>query len=182
MIQLSGGTQSPNFPLDSRDLTQALAQKLGAGCSLLHTPLVVSSPMVRDILVQEPEIAEHFEKFKRLDAAIVGIGSVRPERSVAYMAGYITREESEALTREGFATDICGNRISREGDIKPNLLSGRVVSIPPEVLRQVPMTIGVAVGEDKAASIIAAARGGFVKTLIIDEVAAILIMGMEGLQ
>ena len=182
VVQMIGGTRSPTFHLDSRDLTQVLADKLGAAYSLLHTPTVVSSREVRDILLREPEIAVHFRLLEQLDVALVGVGSIRPEESVLYKAGVISLEESERLVREGFATDVCGFRISGEGRAAPNLLSERVVAIFPDALRRVPQVVGVAVGEDKAASIIAAARGGFLKSLIIDEVAAILMMSMENLQ
>lgn len=181
VVQMIGGTRTPTFNLDSRDLTQVLADKLGAAYSLMHTPSVVSSGEVRDILLREPEIAVHFRLLEQLDVALVGVGSIRPEESVLYKAGAIRLEESEALVREGFATDVCGFRIYRDGRDLPNLLTERVVAIPPEALRRVPRVVGVAVGEDKAASIIAAARGGFLKSLIIDEVAAILVMSMENI-
>ena len=181
VVQMLGGIRTQSFNIDSRDVALTLAKRLNSGYSLLQAPFLVSGGQVRDVLLSEPEFAAHFRLFKKLDVAIVGIGSGVPERSVPYKAGYISLEQSRALVEQGFATDICGSRIYRDGSIQKNILTDRIIGISLEQLKSVPDVVGVAVGEDKALSIIAAARGGFIKTLITDEVAAISIMGMEGL-
>ena len=181
VVQIAGGMRTQSFNIDSRELSLLLAKKLGAQFALLQAPLLVSRTQVRDILLNEPEFAAHFKLFDKLDVALVGIGSELPEESVPYKAGNISLEQAKQLVKDGFATDICGHRIYSDGSIRENLLTGRVVAIPLERIREVPEVIGVAVGEDKARSIISAARGGFIKALITDEISAISIMGLEGL-
>ena len=104
-----------------------------------------------------------------------------PEESVPYKAGYITFEQSQLLAGSGFATDICGNRIFADGSVKPNLLSERLIAIPPEKIKKIPLVIAIAVGNDKAVSIIAGSKGKFLNVLVIDEVAALTVMGMENI-
>lgn len=182
VVQLAGGMQSATFNIDSRKLALSLAQKLNSNFSLLQAPMLVSSKNARDVLLNEPEFKTHFSLFEKLDIALVGIGSSLPEQSVPYKAGYLSLEQSRELVRDGFATDICGNRIYKDGSIKPNHLTDRVISIPLEQIQKIPEVIGVAVGKDKALSITAAAKGGFIKTLITDEISAISILGLKNYQ
>ena len=177
VLQMIGGSPSSSFNVDSRELTIRLANKLGASYSLLQTPQYVSSKAVKETLMNEPEIAAHFKKLKALDAALIGIGSTDPEQSAVYRAGYLSFEEVKALSEDGFATDICGNRIYIDGTIRQNDMNDKLIAISPEDIKRIPIVVAVAVGEDKAATIMAAAKGGFFNVLITDEVAAISILG-----
>jgi DNA-binding transcriptional regulator LsrR (DeoR family) len=178
VIQLGGGIATPSFLIDAAKLTQTLAEKLNANYYILQAPQLVSNKNTRDLLLREPEFISHFKHFSELDIAIIGISSMRPEKNVTYKAGYITLQEAKELADEGFATDLCGNRIYRDGSIRHNMLTDRLIAIPPEQLRAVPRVIAVAEGSDKASTIITAAKGGFINTLITDEIAAIAIISM----
>ena len=181
VVQLAGGIHSIGFDLDSRELVRSLAQKLNATYTILQMPMIVTNTTVRDLLLQEPEVKSHFERFDQLDMAFVGIGSMIPEESIPYKAGYITLDQSQNLVNTGFAADICGNRIFLDGSIRPNILTGRLISISPEQMKRIPKIVAVAAGTNKAIPIIAGARGKFFNVLIIDEVAALTILGLEGL-
>lgn len=179
VIQLAGGVHTRNSGLDSQKMVCTFAEKLGAAYSLLQAPLVVTSPVVRTMLLNEPEVHNHFDRFEHLDVALIGVGSMSAEEAIPYKAGYITLEQSHLLANTGFATDICGNRLYLDGTIRPNLLTDRLISISLEQIRRVPMIISLAAGAEKAIPVIAAAKGGFVHVLIIDEVAALTIMDLE---
>lgn len=181
VLQLSGGVHTTSYNIDSRELTLTLAKKLQASYSILQAPLLVSRREVRDLLLAEPELSAHFRLFKKLDLALVGIGSMLPAQSALYKTGYISMEESKTQIEAGFAADICANRIYKDGSIRPNAISDRLIAISLHQLRRVPNVVAVAVGEDKASPIMAAARGGFIKTLITDEAAAKKILELEGI-
>ncbi len=181
MVQLAGGVHTTHLDLDSQDLVRLLATKLNATYAIMHAPLIVSSSTVRNLLMDEPEIKNHCERFNHLDLAMVGVGSMLPEEAIPYKAGYITLEQSHMLVDTGFATDICGNRIFLDGTVRPNLLSDRQISISLEQLKRIPAVIAIAVGAEKAIPAIAGAKGKFYQVLIVDEVAALTIMGIEGL-
>jgi len=181
VVQLAGGVHTRNIGLDSQKMVCTFAEKLDATYSLLQAPLVVTSPTVRNLLVNEPEVRNHFARFEHLDIALIGVGSMEPEEANPYKAGYITLEQSHLLANTGFATDICGNRIYLDGTIRQNLLTDRLISISPEQIKKVPLVVSLAVGAEKAIPVIAAAKGKFVHVLIIDEVAALSIMDIEGI-
>ena len=180
VVQMIGGSTKTSFNIDSQGLTIRLADKLGSSYSILQTPLYVSSKAVRDLLMDEPEIRAHFSLLKTLDAALISISSIRPERSGAYRAGYISLEDSKALAKNGFVTDVCGNRIYQDGTIRPNAMNDKVIAILPEDLERIPIAIAVAAGEEKSETIKAAAKAKLFNVLITDEVAAISILGRAG--
>lgn len=181
VVQLAGGAHTTRLDLDSQELVRLLASKLNATYSIMHAPLVVTNSTIRNLLLNEPEIKKHCERFNHLDLALVGVGSMSPDEAISYKAGYITLEQSHILVDTGFATDICGNRIFLDGTIRPNLLTDRLISISPEQIKKIPMVIAVAVGAEKAIPVIAGAKGRLYQALIVDEVAALTIMGIEGL-
>ena len=177
VVQMVGGSPKSSFNIDSQGLTIRLATKLGASYSILQKPQYVSSKAVRDMLMEEPEVKAHFALLKKLDAALIGISSNRPEHSGAFRAGYITFEESKALAKGGFVTDISGVRVYKDGSIRPCAMNDRLIAIAPEDIKRIPIVIAVAVGEEKAETIATAAKGGYFNILITDEVAAISILG-----
>jgi DNA-binding transcriptional regulator LsrR (DeoR family) len=179
VIQLSGGLHSQSMNLDGRELVKTLAIKLNADWLLLQTPFVVQNRLLKELLMEEPEIKRHFFVFNNIDIAFVGLGSSNPEESVTYKAGYITRAEAEYLEASGAGADICGHRIDNEGRVVSTILTDRVLSIDLETLRKIPIVVGIGAGEEKARSIIAGVKGKYINTLIIDELAAITVIGME---
>lgn len=177
IVQMIGGAPTSSFNIDSRELTIRLANKLGSSYSILQAPQYVSSKRVRDMLMNEPEIKAHFKLLKKLDAAIIGISSTNPEHSAAYRAGYLTVEETKKLSESGFITDVSGTRIYKDGSIRYNDMNDKLIAIAPEDLKRIPIIIAVAVGDEKAETIMTAAKGKFFNILITDEVAAITILG-----
>ena len=177
VVQMIGGSPTSSFNIDSRELTIRLANKLGASYSILQAPQYVSSKKVRDMLLNEPEIKAHFELLKKLDLAIIGISSKNPEDSAAYRAGYLSIEDAQTLSKTGFITDVSGSRIYKDGSVRQNKMNDKLIAIDPEDLKKTPKVIAVAVGDEKADTILTAAKGGFFNILITDEVAAITMLG-----
>jgi len=179
-VQMTGGMHVSNTIADGREIVRRLSNKIGAESVMLQYPLIVKNPELAK-LIREAECSDYFEQLKKLDIAFVSMGSCIPEESASYLGGYITKEESYELVKKGYAADVCGHRLNADGKPADTILSGRVVSIPLEDLKKVPTVIGLGAGKNKVQSMIAAAKGGYVTGLIMDEVAAITIAQQEGL-
>ncbi|MEI6101864.1 MAG: sugar-binding domain-containing protein, partial [Eubacteriales bacterium] len=177
--QLTAGLPSQALELDGHELTKRFASKLNASWHILNAPFIVQNKLLKNLLIHEPEIADHFSIFEKMDIALVGLGSSDPAKSMTYRGKYITLEESKQLVASGCAADLCGHRILMDATPAQTFLSDRVISIDLATLKKIPYVIAVAAGEDKALSIIAASRGQYIKTLIIDEMAAISIIKKE---
>lgn len=181
VVQLTGGLHTQSHELDGRELAKTLAIKLKANWFLLQAPLVVQNKLLKTLLMEEPEINYHFSLFEKIDIAVLGVGSIYPQNSATYKAGYITKEEAESLVDSGAGADICGHRINCDGNGVNTILSERLMSISLATLKNVPIKLGVGTGEDKAHSIIAGAKGEYLNAVIMDELAAIKIMSIEGI-
>jgi deoxyribonucleoside regulator len=178
-VQLSGSMCSSEISqdgyMDGNMFVQKFAAKAQAGWSVFHVPYVVQNTALKELLYQEPQIKGHTSLFNKLDMALIGTGSDDPKRSVTYLAGYMTLEESNKLVEDGMGADLCGTRLTPEGKIRETILTNRVLSIDLNKLHKVPEVCAVGAGSEKALSLIAGCKGGYIKKVITDEICALAI-------
>jgi DNA-binding transcriptional regulator LsrR (DeoR family) len=176
VIQLLGGTGNKTNDTDANMMTLALSKALNGDSYILQAPFMVQSKILRDLLMEEPHVKNHFQKIKSTDLAIIGLGSTKPELSAQFRSGHINIEDSEKLISEGAVGDICGSYIDINGHRCHSSLSDRMIAISLEDLKRIPNVIGVAAGEKKADIIVGALRGRYIDVLITDEKAAASVL------
>jgi deoxyribonucleoside regulator len=177
IVQLHGGLGSGNPDIDGFGLAQKLAEKLSGSYRIIQAPIVVRSVALRDMLMQEPRIAETLARGAGAAIALFGIGSNLPAISSLVRTGALTENESRALVQEGAVGTVCGLHIDAEGKVWSGSLNQRLVGISFETLARIPLRLGLAAGTDKAVAVRGALRGGFVTTLVVDEEIAEAIVG-----
>ncbi len=175
VVQLVGGTYSQSMHLDGQELVRVLATKLKCQPSILQAPMVVENPRLRELMLQETEVIEHFKLIKQLDIAFIGIGSFNYKNSVVYKARYVEEAQAKKLT-EMKLCDVCGHQIDTNGNEPLSPLSNCVIGISLEDLKKVPMVVALCAGNEKALPILAAMHGGYLDALIIDEIAALSLL------
>ncbi|MDR1796237.1 MAG: hypothetical protein LBR44_02150 [Clostridiales Family XIII bacterium] len=180
VYQLCAGVSAHQLFLDGHETTKQLAEALSGKPHVLNAPFVVNGKLMKQLLLEEPEIRNHFSMLEALDVAVVGLGSSDPAQSITYLADYISLEESRELTESGCAADVCGYRLRENGELADIPLNDRIISIEPETLKKLPLVLAVASGEEKALSILAAARGGYINSIVADEIAAIAVLKKLG--
>ena len=178
-VQLSGNVCSSAISqdgyMDGNIFVQKFAAKAQAGWSVFQVPYVVQNTALKELLYQEPQIKRHISLFNQLDMALIGVGSFDPKRSVTYLSGYLTLEEAKKLVDDGVGADICGTRLTPDGQIRETILTNRVITIDLKELHKVSEICAVGAGSEKAHSLIAGCKGGFIKKVIVDEVCALTI-------
>jgi DNA-binding transcriptional regulator LsrR (DeoR family) len=110
--------------------------------------------------------------------AFLGVGSCDPYEGMMYKSGYLTLDETKQLIDMNAIGDLCGHRIAPNGDHIKTFLDQRIIAIDLEKLKKIPRKVALAAGRNKAESIIAACRGGYVDVLVTDEIAAMTIQRM----
>lgn len=181
VIQLVGSMGSRSQETDGQALVKQMQEKINGNGYVLQAPMIVKSKIVKEILMDEPEIKKHFDLFSKIDVALLGLGSNRSGVSAIYKSGHISMEEANSMIEQGAIGDICGTQIDINGQVCQTVLSGRVVGISAETLCAVPVRIGVATGFEKADAILGALRGKFVNVLITDELTAQSVLDMANL-
>ncbi|MCL1895218.1 MAG: hypothetical protein FWG03_01580 [Clostridiales bacterium] len=180
-IQISGSVASQSMAnnglMDGHDIVKSLATSGGADWSLFPAPYIVKEKVLRNMLMEERSIKNHVANFSRLDMVFMGVGSRRPDIYLPFYSNFLTPDECSELEKEtdGNTGELLSCKLDMDGNVLKSLLTDRVMTIGLETLRHVPDTVALAAGADKARSLVAGARGGYIKTVIITEIVALAI-------
>jgi DNA-binding transcriptional regulator LsrR (DeoR family) len=168
VVQIMGGVGRPEAEVHGTDIVRRLAQTFGARPRLLPAPGVVSSKMVRDALLGDPQVSDTLSLAARADIALVGIGVPVPD-SVVMQAGAILEEEVEQLRAQKAVGDIALRFFDGGGRPIQNELNDRIIGLDLDQIKRIPRVVGVAGGAEKFEVIRAALRGRFVNVLVTDD-------------
>jgi len=149
------------------DVAIRLADRIGAQCYPLLTPVLANSSEERDLLCSQRGFQTVHDLVRKSKVSFLGLGEVGPEARI-YKDRFVTRDELDELSSSGTVGEIIGWAFDTEGEICPDNTNARVASIPLEVPPK-RLTIAVAGGSAKHEAIAAALRGGLVNGLITDE-------------
>jgi DNA-binding transcriptional regulator LsrR (DeoR family) len=90
----------------------------------------------------------------------------------------VTDDELAELRHVGAAGEICTRFFGRDGAPCVTSLDRRMVAPDLGQLRAVPLVVGVACGQQKAAAILGAVRGGYLKALVTDDITATAVLAL----
>jgi DNA-binding transcriptional regulator LsrR (DeoR family) len=178
VVQMIGAVGIGDPLIDGPDLARLMAHIYRGEYRYLHAPLIVENGQVRQGLLQEPRILETLGLARKVDIALVGIGSLVPEVSSLLRAGYLDQQALEALRSQGAVGDICGRHYNVRGRVMDIELNRRMVGIELKDLQGIDQVIGVAGGEAKAEAILGALRGRHVNVLVTDDGAARKVLAL----
>jgi AI-2 transport system ATP-binding protein len=179
VVQLIGATGNEPVATDGPILARLLANRLNCGVRFLHAPLIVESETGRNALLQERTIRDTLARASKLSIALVGIGSTHPELYSLLRTGYVSPAEAEQIRLSGAVGDICAQHYNAQGEWLDLPINRRVIGITLDTLSRIPTVMGVAGGAEKARSILAALRKGYVNVLVTDEAAARAVLALH---
>jgi len=138
---------------------------------VIPTPLMVGTPELRDQLLKEPEVQHVMNMAQLADIAMVGIGSLKTSTEFEGF-GYKSQKELDLLKKRGAVGEMHGEYFNSVGEPLELQHHHRLISIRLETLRKMKHVVGVAGGADKIEALQAALKGGFIHSLITDEMTA----------
>lgn len=168
VVQIVGGSGSPEVQLHATRLTSRLAELTGARPVFAPSAALVGSPELRDLLSREPAMAAAMQAWSRLTLALLGIGTLEPSPLLRLSGNAITPEDQNRLKAIGAVGDVCARYFDAEGQPVAAPFNDRLIGIDLTQLSRVERRIGVAGGLNKVAAIRGAVRGGWVNILITD--------------
>jgi DNA-binding transcriptional regulator LsrR (DeoR family) len=176
VVQIVGGSGSPEVQLHATRLTGRLAELTGARPVFAPSAALVGSRELRDLLWKEPAVAAVVKAWSRLTMALVGIGTLDPSPLLLRSGNAIAPEDQRQLEALGAVGDVCTRYFDAEGRVVKADFDDHIIGISPDQLRAVDRRIGVAGGSSKIAAIRGAALGGWINVLVTDvEVARALV-------
>jgi DNA-binding transcriptional regulator LsrR (DeoR family) len=157
-----GGQDEPEAWYQTNEITRKVAETVGGRPAFLYAP-AQPGPELYDRLVDDPSTQRVLRLWAEAKCAVIGVGA--PPTTRESMPGWMA--ELKPWFGEA-AGDICSRIFDHSGQPLPFPGSERLIATSYELLRRIPVTIAVAVGQEKIPSLLAGARAGWFNTLVTD--------------
>jgi DNA-binding transcriptional regulator LsrR (DeoR family) len=172
VVPVLGGVQG-RVTTDVNYLAAQLAERLGGKAYRLHAPAFVDAREHRDMLLSVGPIREILDIARQANIALMGVGTVEPERSRFVEFTALSAEDMSRIADScGGVGEIGAYVYDIEGQPCAQEYADRVVGLSLPELKSIPVVIGVAATAAKALPLYGALRGGYLNSLITDEAAA----------
>lgn len=168
IVQVLGGVGLPGAQRFATRLTERLAELSRAEPVFVLAPGVVETRAARQALLADASCRQAMECFDHLDALLAGLGAIPPSRMLRDSGNVFTAQDLADLKAAGAVGDVCMRFFDARGQQVHTPFDERVIGISAEQIRRVRRRLGVAGGRRKFEAIRAAARGGWISTLITD--------------
>jgi DNA-binding transcriptional regulator LsrR (DeoR family) len=172
VVPALGGVQG-RFDTDVNNLAAVLADRLGGASYQLYAPAFCDNQEERDAIRSLRQVKEVLDMACKAQVAVVGVGTLDPlSSSFLQFTSLSAPELQEISDAEAGVGEILARVFDREGQLCAPAYSDRVVGISLQDLQAIPLSIGIAALDNKAPAVAAALKGGYLKTIIMDEVTA----------
>ncbi|WP_158894972.1 sugar-binding transcriptional regulator [Amycolatopsis anabasis] len=169
VLPLVGGLSAVDSAITGEELVRELAGRFGGRFQHLHAPALLTSKAGRDVLLAEPSIRRTLDAGRRVQAALVGIGSFGIGSSAQLVHEMnLDEQELRRLHAAGPVGDVCARFFDADGKPVTGPADDRVLGVTLADLANIPLVAGVASGPDKARGVLGALRTGALDVLICD--------------
>jgi lsr operon transcriptional repressor len=149
--------------------------------AVIPAPIVVSSASLAAELQKEGVVQRVLERSRAADHALIGIGAVAEQATLA-QKGYVTDDELVEFQKLGAVGDFLGLFYDENGEVLDLPLHTRRIGVGVDDLRRIPNVVGIAGGLHKVPAILGALRGGYLDVLVTTEDVARALLAAEGVE
>jgi deoxyribonucleoside regulator len=175
VVQLVGAQGARNVEYDGHAIVKRLAEKLGGEGYYINAPYLCQTAEIAQSMRETRGIKESIEMGKKIQIALLGIGTTEIEYSSYYLSGLLSEEEIEVIRKNGVVGDIASNYFHIDGRPYNDDFLNRMITIHLEDLRRVQLRLGIAGGAAKVNAIIGALNSKLVNYLVTDSITARLL-------
>lgn len=169
------GSAAATFDFSPVMCTSNIAERLSARCINLHAPGVVSSSAVKDVLMNEPAIKQHFAMLRQCTKTVFGVTQLTGQ-TLLVQGGFMTEDELATYRELGAVGFAAGYFFAEDGRIISNEFDERHITMSYPDLIATPERICVGGGPGKAATIRAMLRANLATVLVTDEATALQLV------
>jgi deoxyribonucleoside regulator len=169
-IQLLGAIGSSPRQIDASEQCRTLAHRLQGSFRTINLPAFAQDKHVRDLFLSHKDIDSVWKSLDAISLALVGLGTL--ENSAFVDRGILEPSALSELRSAGAVGEICGRFFDAQGNECNTSLRERVVGVELDVLRACPDVAVVMTGPSRGKAMIAAVRGGIVKSIVVDQIGA----------
>lgn len=179
VVQIMGAALKDNPEIDGIDLVKQFAKIYGGKYHYLFAPLFVEDKDMRDKLIRDPYISDTLSLAKRATVILTSVGSIDSTISNTAWSKYIDSYTQYSLQSSGAVGHIGGRYYDINGKQIESELNNTIIGIDLNDFYNAPDVICVAGSKEKSKAILGAIRGKYIKTLIIDDTAALRILELD---
>lgn len=179
VVQIMGAALKDNPEIDGIDLVKQFAKTYGGKYHYLLAPLFVEDKEMKEKLIRDPYISDTLSLAKKSNIILTSVGSIDSTISNIAWSKYIDSYNQYALQASGAVGHIGGHFYDINGNQIESELDNNMIGIDLEDFSTAQNVICVAGSAEKSKAILGAIRGGYVKTLIIDDAAALKILELD---
>lgn len=162
------GSSIATYDFSPELCTSNIAARLNARCVNLHAPGVVSNARMKELLMQEPIIEQHFDLLKQCTITLFGVTALKGP-TLLEDSGVMTEDMLVDYQQRGAVGFASGYFFNRDGGIVRTDFDDRHIVMPIEDFLRVPRRICIGGGVDKVEAICGMLRGGLANVLITDQ-------------
>lgn len=166
LAPMIGGQSEPQAWYATNEIVRQFAEKVRGRPTFLYAP-ALPEPALHATLMADPSIKRVLEMWGTARCAVMGVGP--PPLSRDSIPDFVPLESTSLREAVG---DVCSRFYDRDG--APIDFPGvdRMISTRLEDVREIPVSIAVAVGADKILSLVAGATAGYFTQLVTDTTTA----------
>ncbi len=174
-LQLVGSMNNLGDTRLTNDITKNFAEKIGAKAYYMFAPTFVSSKATKETLMEEESLNKLFKLFNKCDITLVSVGLMTAATSML-KEQFLSPEDFKNLKDQGAIGNICLNYFDRDGKRINCEFNNRVMAIDIETVKKSKNVVCITGGKEKHEAILAALKGNYIDTLVIDKDTADYIM------
>lgn len=167
-VPLVGAPGHSNSKYHVNAIVYDIAKQFDGKNIFINATAIQEDKRTKEDIVNSKYFEEIQNYWKNLDIAVVGIGESL-KYPIRHWRELLTEDDVEDLKLCEAVAECCCTFISSEGKIIRNDQFERKIGIDLNLLSNVPHSIAVVQGKQKAPSILAFLRTDFINTLIIDK-------------
>jgi DNA-binding transcriptional regulator LsrR (DeoR family) len=180
IVQMLGGLGPVGTLEHSAELTQRIAQRLGARLRLLPAPGIVATRAMADALKADPQIASALQLAASADIALVGLGAPTPDSLLLRSSTIVSSQDLSRLQEAKAVGDIALRYLDANGVALDLEINERLIGLTIEQISKIPRVIGIAGGVSKHSIIRAALRAQILDVLVTDLGTAQALLAEKG--
>lgn len=177
-VQAMGNIDSSPGPYDAIELCRTMAGRWRGHFLTINSPVFLPDADTCRRLLSLEQVGNVMHRISNADHVLVGIGTL--DYSVFVERNILSASDLETLQRAGGVGEILGRFYNAQGKELDSPFRDRIVSLPLKELRKINQVTAIVAGGARTAAIQSAVTGGIIKSLVIDETSAQIILNEIG--
>lgn len=179
-LPVVGGPSHVNSQYHVNTLVYELARKFNGQSIFINATVIQESKSLANGILQSKYFEEIRDYWTRLDTVIVGIGGPLEYKKSQWRDLLTSKDLRDLKLREAVG-DCCCCFYDGDGKILKGDLYHRRIGLSLEELVSIPCSIGIANDKEKAKSILAILKKGYINSLITDQETALEVLRLDEL-